>query len=72
MVGVGRFRSTGKSSALVAGMLQVVPVEESAEGIVVTSESVSSCVSSMRNEECGKPLWSKARTKEEEATGGAL
>ena len=50
----------------------VLPVEESAEGIVVVSEPVSSCVSLIRGEEYGKAMRSKARTEEEETTGGAL
>ena len=72
MGGVGRFQSTVWTNALAAGMLQVVPVEESAEGIVVVSESVSSLRLLGVGEECGKSVRSKARTKEEEATGGDL
>ena len=46
--------------------------KESAEGIVVVSESVSSCVPLARSEGRGKPIRSKARTEEEETTGGDL
>lgn len=70
--GVGWFQSTDKSNALVAGMLQVVPTEESAESIVVVSEPVSSRRPLGVDEGCGQLMRSKARTKEEEATGGAL
>ena len=72
MGGVGRFQSTVWINALAAGMLQVVPVEESAEGIVVVSEPVSNLCLLGVGEECGKLVRSKARTKEEEATGGDL
>jgi hypothetical protein len=53
-------------------MRSVLPNEESAEGIVVVSEPVSSLRLLGADEECGKLIWSKARTKEEEATGGGL
>jgi hypothetical protein len=65
------FKSTNIGDAALSAM-RVFSGEESAEGIVVTSEPVSSYVSLMRNEECGKPMRSKARTKEEETTGGDL
>ena len=61
--GQSGFQSTRKAQASAPAMVQTSQFEESAEGIVVTSEPVSSCVSLMRNEECGKPLWSKARTQ---------
>ena len=67
-----RLKSAKRIIALPIAILGVMPVEESAEGIVVVSESVSSCVSLMRIEGCGKPMRSKARTEEEETTGGAL
>ena len=50
----------------------VLPVEESAEGIVVVSEPVSSCASLIRSEGCSKLIRSKAQTEEEETTGGDL
>ena len=53
-------------------VMYVVPSEESADGIVVVSESVSSCRPLGVGEEYGQSVRSKARTKEEEATGGDL
>jgi hypothetical protein len=70
--GVGRFQSIAQTNALTAGMLQVGLTEESAESIVVVSEPVSSCRPLGVGEDYGKSVRSKARTKEEEATGGAL
>lgn len=70
--GVGWFKSTVLTNALAAGMRQVVLTEESAESIVVVSEPVSSRRPLGAGEDCGKSVRSKARTKEEEATGGAL
>ena len=70
--GVDRFKSTAKINALAAGMPQVVFSEESAESVVVVSESVSSFVPVAQSEDYGQSMWSKARTKEGEATGGAL
>jgi hypothetical protein len=70
--GIGRFKSTVLINALVAGMSQVVLTEKSAEGVVVVAESVSSLCPLGSGEECGKSVRSKARTKEEEATGGDL
>ena len=72
MGGVNRFQSTAKINTPVSGMMQVVPNEESAEGIVVVSEPVSSLRLLGVDEDCGKSAGSKARTKEEEATGGEL
>ena len=69
---VGRFKSTDKTYAPDVAMRLVLPNEESAEGIVVVSEPVISLRLPGHGEECGKPVWSKARTKEEEATGGDL
>jgi hypothetical protein len=69
---VGRFQTTAQTDAPRVAIRSVLPNEESAEGIVVVSEPVSSCRLLGGNEECGKSIWSKARTKEEEATGGAL
>ena len=66
------FKSTRKVQASAAVMLQTLQTEKSAEGIVAVSESVSSCVPLVRSEERGKPIRSKARTEEEETTGGAL
>ncbi|MGJ8640941.1 MAG: hypothetical protein ACSHYA_16240 [Opitutaceae bacterium] len=61
-----------KTNALAAGMLQVVPAEESAESGVVVSEPVSSRRPVGVDEGRGQLMRSKARTEEEEATGGAL
>ena len=65
-------KSAKRIIALPVAISGVLPVEESAEGIVVTSESVSSCVSLVRGQEYGKSMRSKARTEEEGTTGGAL
>ena len=67
----GRFKSTAKTIASATAMSQVLPSEESAEGIVILSEPVSSprpmgVRRRVRHEK------SKARTKEEKATGGDL
>ena len=70
--GLNGFKSTRKGRASVAAMPQTVQTEKSAEGIVVVSESVSSCVPLVRSEGRGKPIRSKARTEEEETTGGDL
>ena len=70
--GVQWFKSTNRTNALAAEMSQVVSIEESAESIVVVSESVSNCVPLGVGEEHGQAMRSKARTKEEEATGGDL
>lgn len=67
-----RFQSTVKTRAFAAAMPQILPVEESAEGIVVISKSVSSLRLKGVGEDCGKSVRSKARTKEEEATEGDL
>jgi len=67
----GRFKSTTKTIASVTAMLQVLPSEESAEGIVVLSEPVSS-LRPMGVRRRVRHEKSKARTKEEEATGGVL
>lgn len=53
-------------------VMHEVSIEESAEGIVVVSEPVSSLRLLGVGEECGKSMRSKAQTKEEEATGGDL
>jgi len=66
------FKSTAKACALDAVMYSVLPVEESAESIVVLPEPVSSLRLLGADEEYGKSVGSKARTKEEEATGGDL
>ena len=71
MGGIGRFQSTAQTNALVAGMSQVAPVEESAEGIVFLSEPVSS-QSLMGIGRRVRYDRLKARTKEEEGTGGDL
>lgn len=65
-------KSAKRIIALPVAILGVMPVEESAEGEVVASQPVSSCVSLICGEECGKAMLSKARTEEEETTGGAL
>jgi hypothetical protein len=70
--GLNGFKATRKVQASVAAMLQTSQTERSAEGIVVVSEPVSSCVSWIRGEEYGKAIQTKARTEEEETTGGAL
>lgn len=70
--GLNGFKATRKVQASVAAMLQISQTEKSAEGIVVVSEPVSSCVSWIRGEEYGKAIQTKARTEEEETTGGAL
>ena len=72
MGSAGRFQSTVKARAFAVVMPQNLPAEESAEGIVVVLESVSSLRLLGVGEECGKSVRSKARTKEEEATGGDL
>jgi hypothetical protein len=69
---IGWFQSTVKTCAFAAVMPRILPVEESAESIVVVSESVSSLCLLGFGEECGKLVRSKARTEEEEATGGDL
>ena len=66
------FKSTANVRASAAAMSQTAQTEKSAEGIVGVTESVSSCVSMVRGEECGKPVRSKAQTEEEETTGGDL
>ena len=74
-VSVGRldgFKSATKVRASAAAMSQAVQTEKSAEGIVGVTESVSSCVSMVQGEECGKPVRSKAQSEEEETTGGDL
>jgi hypothetical protein len=69
---IGRFQTTAQTRALCAVMHSVLPDEESAEGIVVSSEPVTSERLLGVSEECGQQTGSKARTKEEEATGGDL
>jgi hypothetical protein len=59
------FQSTGEDEAALAEM-PLLSSEESAEGIVVVSEPVSSCRVLRVNEDCGQRLRSKART------GGAV
>jgi hypothetical protein len=66
-----RLRCAVMDEAAAAVML-LLRREESAEGIVVVSEPVSNHRVLRGGEECGQRLRSKARTKEEEATGGAL
>ena len=68
----GGFQSTRITEAPAAAMWRVGRDEESAESIVDVSEPVSSHHPMGVGEECGKSVRSKARTKEEEATGGAL
>ena len=70
--GLNGFQSTCKIRASVTAMPQTSQTEKSAEGIVVVSESVSSPVPVVWSEECGQSIRSKARTEEEETTGGAL
>jgi hypothetical protein len=70
--GLNGIKATGKVQASVTAMLQTSQTEESAEGEVVASEPVSSCVSLIRGEEYGKAMRSKARSEEEKTTGGAL
>ena len=70
--GSNGFKSTCKILASVAAMPQTSKTEKSAKGIVVVSESVSNCVSMIRGQEYDKAVRSKARTEEEETTGGAL
>jgi len=70
--GVGRFKSTVLANAFAAEMRQIVPTEESAESIVVVSEPVSSRRLLGVGKEYGQLVRSKARTEEEEATGGDL
>jgi hypothetical protein len=65
------FQPTSKDGTALAAM-RVLSSEESAESVVVVSESVSSPRPMGDGEECGQSLRSKARTKEEEATGGGL
>ena len=65
-------KSAKRIVALPVAIPGVLPVEESAEGEVVASQPVSSGVSLICGEEYGKAMRSKARTEEEEATGGAL
>jgi hypothetical protein len=55
-----------------AAAMSLLCSEESAEGIVVVSEPVSSRRALRADEECGQRLRSKARTEEGEATGGGL
>ena len=50
---VGRFKSTAKTVAFASAMPQALAAEESAEGIVVQSESVSSLHLLGVDEECG-------------------
>ena len=66
-----RFKAIIRDDAALAAM-SALRGEESAESIVVASESVSNCYPLGTGEERGKALRSKARTKEEEATGGDL
>ena len=66
-----RFKAIIRDDAALAAM-SALWGEESAESIVVVSESVSSCVPLVRSEGRGKPIRSKARTEEEETTGGDL
>ena len=65
-------KSAKRIVALPVAIPGVLPVEESAEGEVVASQPVSSGVSLICGEEYGKAMRSKARTEEEETTGGAL
>ena len=65
------FKSTNIDDAALSAM-PVFSGEESAESIVDVSEPVSSCRPLGISEECGQSMRSKARTKEEEATEGAL
>ena len=67
-----RFKSARRLVARPVAISGVLPVEESAEGIVVASKPVSSCVSLIRGQEYGKSMRSKAQTEEEKTTGGAL
>jgi hypothetical protein len=66
-----RLKSAGMDKAAAAAM-PLLSCEESAEGVVVVSEPVSSWRLVGVDEECGKSVRSKARTKEGEATGGVL
>ncbi|MEM1221590.1 MAG: hypothetical protein AAGH40_02415 [Verrucomicrobiota bacterium] len=65
------FKSTGKDKVASAAM-PWLSNEESAEGIVVVSEPVSSRRVLRVGEGYGQHLRSKARTEEGEATGGEL
>jgi len=65
------FKPTVKDRAA-AVAIPLLRNEESAEGIVVVSEPVSSRHVMRVDKECGQHLRSKARTEEGEATGGEL